>query len=84
MTARRSTGHRLATLAVALAAVAAAGAAPAQAPAHLRLLPRKSQPAPPEQQEKGASPAWLTSFDAAVAAAAQRRSLLLLYFTATW
>ena len=58
-------------------AIAALARLPAQDPP-FRLVPR-----PPEPQAP-AGPAWLESFAAAEAAAKERHSNLLLYFTAKW
>ncbi|HEX6813523.1 MAG TPA: hypothetical protein VF384_18025 [Planctomycetota bacterium] len=64
--------HTLACL-----AIAALAQLPAQDPP-FRLVPRK--PEGPTQ----AGPAWLESFAAAEAAAKQRHTNLLLFFTAKW
>ncbi|HEX6813525.1 MAG TPA: hypothetical protein VF384_18035 [Planctomycetota bacterium] len=63
--------------ALACLAVAALARLPAQDPA-FRLVPR-----PPEAPTP-AGPAWLESFAAAEAAAKQRHTDLLLFFTAKW
>ena len=50
---------------------------PAQDPP-FRLVPR------PKEPEAPAGPSWLESFGAAEAAAKERHTNLLLYFTAKW
>ena len=58
-------------------AIAAFLRLPAQDPP-FRLVPRAPEPPAP------AGPAWLGSFAAAEAAAKERHTSLLLYFTAKW
>ena len=58
-------------------AILALARLPAQDPL-FRLVPRPPEPPAP------AGPAWLESFAAAEAAAKERHTNLLLYFTAKW